>query len=203
MIFTSFSFLLFLTCVVAGYFLCPAKYRWGVLLIASIIFYCLADVKFLPFILATSALSYLTARLIQKENEACAAKAEKLKDKAEIKVLKENCKKKCRTIMQIAVALIIGYLALTKFGNTFMEWMSSVTGNSGFSAMHIIVPLGVSYYSFSTVGYVLDVYWKRYQPEKNFLKYLLYVMYFPHILQGPIARFDRLGVQFSKEQHFD
>ena len=59
MIFTSFSFLLFLTCVVAGYFVCPAKYRWGVLLIGSIVFYCLADVKFLPFIVVTSAISVL------------------------------------------------------------------------------------------------------------------------------------------------
>lgn len=203
MIFTSFSFLLFLTCVTAGYFLCPVKYRWGVLLAASIVFYCLADVKFLPFILVTSAVSFLTAKFIQKENDACAVRAKELESKAEIKELKENTKKKCKRMLQVALILIIGYLALTKFGNTFMGWMASATGNEGFSAMHIIVPLGVSYYSFSTVGYVLDVYWKRYKPENNFLKYLLYVMYFPHILQGPIARFDRLGVQFSKEHRFD
>lgn len=203
MIFTSFSFLLFLTCVTAGYFLCPVKHRWIVLLIASIIFYCLASVSFLPFILVTSAVSYLTAGFIQKENEACAAKVAATKDKAEIKSLKENCKKKCRRMMLTAVILIIGYLAVTKFGNTLISWLSLATGESSFSAVSIIVPLGVSYYSFSTVGYVLDVYWKRYQPEKNFLKYLLYVMYFPHILQGPIARFDRLGVQFSKEHRFD
>ena len=203
MIFTSFSFLLFLTCVTAGYFLCPAKYRWGVLLIGSIVFYCLADVKFLPFIVVTSAISFFTARLIHKENEACAVKSKELESKAEIKELKEQTKKKCKRMLQTAIILIIGYLAVTKFGKNFMGWMTSMTGNEGFSAMSIIVPLGVSYYSFSTVGYLLDVYWKRYQPEKNFLKYLLYVMYFPHILQGPIARFDRLGVQFSKEHYFD
>ena len=90
MIFTSFSFLLFLTCAIAGYFVCPAKYRWGVLLAASIVFYCLADVKFLPFILVTSAISFYTAKLIQKENENCAAKSKELESKAEIKELKEN-----------------------------------------------------------------------------------------------------------------
>ncbi len=203
MVFTSASFILFLTCVTAGYFLCPAKYRWGVLLAASILFYGLADIRFLPFIFVTSGISFLTAKLIRQENDACAEQVSQLKEKSEIKTCKENSKKKCRRMMTIAVVLIIGYLALTKFGNTLFDWLASATGKQGFSAWHIIVPLGVSYYSFSTVGYVLDIYWKRYQPEKNFLKYLLYVMYFPHILQGPIARFDRLGVQFSEEHHFD
>ena len=82
MIFTSFSFLLFLTCVVAGYFVCPAKYRWGVLLIGSIVFYCLADVKFLPFIVVTSAISFFTAKWIHRENEACAVKSKELESKA-------------------------------------------------------------------------------------------------------------------------
>lgn len=200
MVFTSFSFILFLTCVTAGYFLCPVKYRWGVLLAASILFYGIADVRFLPFILTTSAISFFTARSIQKLNDTCIKKASELKEKAEIKALKEECKKKCRNRMLMAVILIIGYLALTKFGNTVFEWIFTAKGGT---AWKIIVPLGVSYYSFSTVGYVLDIYWKRYRPEENFLKYLLYVMYFPHILQGPIARFDKLGVQFSKEHYFD
>ena len=203
MIFTSFSFLIFLICVTAAYFICPVKYRWGILLVSSIVFYCLADVKFLPFILATSAISYLIARMIQKEHENCDLKVAESKNKEEIKILRENSRKKCRRMLQGALIVILGYLALTKFGKTVFDWISNVSGNAGFSVIHIIVPLGISYYSFSNIGYVLDIYWKRYKPEKNFLKYLLYVMYFPHILQGPIARFDRLGVQFSKEHPFD
>ena len=81
MIFTSFSFLIFLICVTAAYFICPVKYRWGILLVSSIVFYCLADVKFLPFILATSAISYLIARMIQKEHENCDLKVAESKNK--------------------------------------------------------------------------------------------------------------------------
>ena len=66
-----------------------------------------------------------------------------------------------------------------------------------------IMPLGLSYYTFSTVGYVLDIYWKRYEPETNFLHFLLYVSFFPHILQGPIPRFDRLGHQLFEGHRFE
>lgn len=207
MVFTSFSFLLFLICVVTVYFLCPVKFRWIVLLLASGVFYCLANVIFLPFIIITAAISYFVARLIHKQNEKCVAQIAELdgedaKEKA--KILKGKCKSKCRALVTFAIVLIIGYLGVTKFGKQFLTWMSTMLGSGpALSAITIIVPLGISYYSFSTVGYMLDVYWKRYAPEKNFFKYLLYVMYFPHILQGPIARYDRLGVQFSREHRFD
>lgn len=210
MVFTSFSFLLFLICSVAVYFLCPVKFRWIVLLLASGVFYCFANVKFLPFIIVTAAISYLTARLIHKQNEKCVAQIAELDGEEDVKekakMLKSKCKSKCRALVTLAIVLIIGYLGVTKFGKQFLDWMNTMLGDGGspaLSAITIIVPLGISYYSFSTVGYMLDVYWKRYEPEKNFLKYLLYVMYFPHILQGPIARYDRLGVQFSQEHRFD
>lgn len=208
MVFTSFSFLLFLVCVVAVYFVCPVKYRWVVLLIASGVFYGLANISFIPFIVVTAAISYLTARLIHKQNTACTEQIKTLdskEDKEKIQGLKSKCKSKCRGLVTIAIVLIIGYLGITKFGQKFIDWILMMSGGEQpvLSAITIIVPLGISYYSFSTVGYMLDVYWKRYEPEKNFFKYLLYVMYFPHILQGPIARYDRLGVQFSQEHRFD
>lgn len=206
MIFTSFSFIIFLTCVVVIYFLCPAKYRWTVLLIGSLIFYGMASKKFLPFIIATAAVSYLAARLMHKINADNTEKISHLEDKKEIQALKQKSQRDCRKIVTVAIIFIIGYLACTKFGNTVIEWLRQSSGNTEqpvLSAISIIVPLGISYYSFSTVGYMLDVYWKRYEPEKNFFKYLLYVIYFPHILQGPIARYNRLGIQFSQEHRFD
>lgn len=207
MLFTEFTFILFLIAVVAAYFICPVKHRWGVLLVGSIIFYAVAGVQFLPFIFLTAALSFFTAKWIHKENQTCVADVEMIKDDKEaVKQRKEMCKKKCRRYMLFAIIVILAYLGYTKFARAVIEWIAAAAGKNGdgFSASaFVIVPLGISYYSFSTVGYVLDIYWKRYTPETNFLKYLLYVMYFPHILQGPIARFNKLGVQFSQEHRFD
>lgn len=207
MLFTQFTFLLFLIAVVAAYFICPVKHRWTVLLAASILFYGIAGVHFLPFIFLTAALSFWAAVQIHKENQRCAETVALIKaDKAAVKECKEKSKAKCRRYMLVAVILILAYLGYTKFARKVIDWIAEAAGihGEGFSsAAFVIVPLGISYYSFSVVGYVLDVYWKRYAPERNFLKYLLYVMYFPHILQGPIARFNKLGVQFSQEHRFD
>jgi len=207
MLFTSFTFLLFLTAVVAVYFICPVRFRYLVLLAASLVFYGIAGVQFLPFILLTAALSYGAARMIDNENQACAKElAELAGNKEAVKQRKALSKTRCRRYMIIALAVILGYLGYTKFARGVFNFVARATGNAdswSASALFLIVPLGISYYSFSTVGYVLDIYWKRYSPEKNFLRYLLYVTYFPHILQGPIARYDRLGVQFAQEHRFD
>lgn len=71
------------------------------------------------------------------------------------------------------------------------------------SRYHLIVPLGISFYTLSIIGYVIDVYREKYNAEKNVLDFLLYVSYFPHILQGPIARYDKLGPQLKKYHPFD
>ena len=100
-------------------------------------------------------------------------------------------KKKRLLILSVTLVLVIGFLCFTKFAKYFMPGKA------------IIVPLGISYYTFSTVGYLLDVYWSRYEPEKNILKYLLYLSFFPHILQGPIPRFNKLGPQLFEGHRFD
>ena len=72
-----------------------------------------------------------------------------------------------------------------------------------FSAAMIIVPLGISYYTFSTLSYLLDVFWKKVDYETNYGRFLLYAIYFPHILQGPIERYGRLGQRLKQELRFD
>lgn len=200
MIFTSFTFLLFLLAAIAVYFLCPVKWRWIVLLLASVVFYCLANVMFLPFLAGTALIAYASALLIHRENQRFDAAKKETKDKEAIKALSAASQRKTRGILAVALALVLGYLGVTKFGGFITSLFTSPDSSAAFK---IIVPLGISYYSFSTVGYVLDIYWKRYQPEKNFFRFLLYVIYFPHILQGPIARYNRLGVQFAQEHRFD
>lgn len=203
MSFTSHVFLAFLAVVVLLYFLVPLKYQWLVLLAGSLSFYYMAGKQFLPFIIGTAVISYTAARLIDNKNEETAAAAKNAADKEAAKQIKTAGKQYCRRIMTLSLVLIIGYLCCTKFLNGALRLLNHALNNQAWTGIHLIVPLGISYYTFSTVGYVLDIYWKRYKAEKNFLKYLLYVMYFPHIMLGPIARFDRLGKQLWAGHPFD
>jgi D-alanyl-lipoteichoic acid acyltransferase DltB (MBOAT superfamily) len=165
-------------------------------------------VKFLPFIILTSAVIWFCARqiglLYEKQNVELSAEGLKKADKSEIR---ERYKKKARRILVIALILCVGVLCVTKFTKYAVYYMNlifkSINGSAPFSAAWLFVPLGISYYTFSTVGYILDVYWKRYTYEKNFFRFFLYAIYFPHIIQGPISRYNLLGQELKKELRFN
>ena len=89
------------------------------------------------------------------------------------------------------IILLVLMLLYVKIGKLFLESES------------IIVPLGISYYTFSLIGYMADVYWRKENAEKNPVKFLLYMIYFPHILQGPIPRHSRLSPQLIEGHAFD
>lgn len=201
MTFISFYFLVFLIILTAVYFIVPARYRWTVLLAGSLLFYAKAGLSYLPFMAGTALITYFGARVISDRHEKAAALIAAAADRDQKKLLRKEEKKACSRIMWITILIVIGYLAYTKYFRKIVALFAASA--EGSPALMVIVPLGISYYTFSTVGYVLDVYWKRYPAEKNFFRYLLYVCYFPHILQGPIARYDKLGVQFKEPHYFD
>ena len=202
MTFVSFYFLLFLAATAVIYFIVPVRTRWVVLLAASLLFYAKAGLTYLPFMLGTALLTYAGARAISGIHEKAAAAMASASSKEEKKTVRRRDKQASRRVMWIVVLLVIAYLFYTKFAKKILALVQTSAAGEN-PALMIIVPLGISYYTFSTVGYVLDVYWKRYPAEKSFFRYLLYVCYFPHILQGPIARYDKLGVQFREPHYFD
>ena len=202
MVFTSLEFLIFLVVCVAAYFAVPVRGRGYVLLAASLVFYACAGLEFFPFILGAMAVSFLCARGIGALYERRDAQLEGL-EREEKSKLKEETRARAKRLMLIALVVLVGTLCYTKFFDYILELISSTFGAGQLSAVTVIIPLGISYYTFATVGYVLDIYWERYKPEPSFLKYATYVCYFPHILQGPIPRYDRLGVQLFQEHRFD
>lgn len=208
MVFTSLEFIIFLCIIVLFYFLFPLKYRWTVLLIGSAVFYCIAGVKYIPFIVVTSLTSYFVALYVTGQNRKLEETLKIESDNEQKKILKEKSKKKCRKTVIIALIISLGILSYTKFANMLIDSIRDILDKFGIQGhdiqnVSIIVPLGISYYTFSTIGYVLDVYWKRYDAEENFFKYLLYVLFFPHILQGPIARFNKLAPQLFEGHRFE
>ena len=206
---TSVHFLIFLCITFCVFYCCPVKYRWVALLVSSIYFYVMAGaVSFLPFIVLTSGVIWICARIIGRLYEE---QDEKLKGsdlgRAEKKAIKEQYKKRAKRVLMLALVCCVGILCVTKFTRYAVRYLNLIAeaanGSAPFSAEWILVPLGISYYTFSTVGYILDVYWKRYTYEPEFLRFFLYAIYFPHIVQGPISRYNLLGQELKKELRFD
>lgn len=208
MSFISMSFFVFLAVSVIAFYICPIKHRWAILLIASIAFYCMSGLEYLPFIFLTSLTIFLGGKYIGKnwDKQNCELSTENL-TRENKKEIKEKFKKKNKKILILTLVLNVGILCAVKYTKFFVEpindFLSLFTENSTFTAKSIIVPLGISYYTFSALSYILDVYWKRYSHEKNFFRFFLYVSYFPHILQGPIENYSRLGNELKKELRFD
>lgn len=208
MTYVQFNFLAFLLITFCVFYICPVKFRWIVLLGASLIFYAIAGVKYLPFIFVTSFSVYLAGRKMGSIYEELERETSvETLTRKEKKELKEKAKARCRKILVALLVLNIAILCISKFTKFFIDpvndLLTALGGNGGFTAEMIIVPLGISYYTFSCLSYLMDVYWKRVDYEKNYFRFLLYASYFPHILQGPIARYGRLGQRLKEELRFD
>ncbi len=208
MTFIQFGFFIFLIAGILLFYICPVKHRWKALLAISLVFYGIAGVKYLPFIFVTSFSVYLAGFKMGRiyEQQALELDAEGL-ERQEKKAIKERDKKRCKKVVIGLLVFNVGILSVVKFTKFFVEPINDLVrfmgGEGTFSAAYIIVPLGISYYTFSSLSYLLDVYWKRVDYEKNYFRFLLYAIYFPHILQGPIERYGRLGQRLKQELRFD
>jgi D-alanyl-lipoteichoic acid acyltransferase DltB (MBOAT superfamily) len=202
---TSFAFLAFLFVIFVLYYICPPKGRWLVLLAASLYFYIISGaVLFIPFIAGTSFIVWICSvrigQIYARSREMASAPG---LDKKQKKAIKARYQGRAAVWLFLAIILCIGYLCVVKFTKYVTAFLNSGAGFEKYSAAWVIVPLGISYYTFSTVGYILDVYWRRYEYEKNPVRFFLYAIYFPHIMQGPISRYSLLGQELKKEVKFD
>ena len=193
------------------YFLLPLKKcKWVVLLAASYFFYLCASYKFAAFILFTTISTYLFALWIDKvsQNSKAKVKANKANwDKEQKKKYKNKIKIQKRLIMALVLVLNFGILAFLKYYNFFAGSLNDLLGIFGiaFSAptLKLILPLGISFYTFQSMGYIVDVYREKVAPEKNPLKLALFVSFFPQIIQGPISFYDQLAHQLYEPHKFD
>ena len=205
---TSKDYIAFLTAVTAVYFILPKKLQWLILLAASMGFYVLSGWKGLLFLLVTAVITFLAALRIEKANTASKAAMEKLEDRASKAAERERVRKEKKRIFVLACIVIFGIWAVVKYSSMLLGTLQALLPAADLSAAslrveHFIVPLGISFYTFTAAGYVIDVSRKKYPAEHNFLKYLLFVSFFPHIIQGPFSRFDRLGRTLFAEHAFD
>lgn len=206
MLFTSYEFLLFLGIVFLLYYIIPKKLQWPFLLLASYLFYFIANPWYLLYIMATTITVYLTARAIERKKERFKDwynSQKKQLDREQKKLLKEKEKKKEFHLLLLGLLLNLGILAVVKYTNFAISNINSLFqlfGGTEISFINIIVPMGISFYTFQSLGYLIDIYYGKYNAEKNPFRFALFVSFFPQLVQGPISRFNDLSKSLF-EQH--
>lgn len=175
MLFNSFEFLIFFPCVVLAYYLIPRRFRNVWLLFVSCYFYLSWDFLYIFLLLGITLITYLAAWGIEKADR-------KISQSKKAVYLKKIC---------VAVCLLLNFGLLCRFKYSL------------FTGGNIVLPVGISFYTFQSFGYVMDVYRGKTAAEKNFLKYALFVSFFPVQTSGPIERSDNLLKQIQTERKFE
>jgi len=195
--FTSLSFFAFVLATLILYYIIPLKFRWVVLLAASTAFYAIVCFKYLPFIVFTAFSTWLGGLWLSK---AASDRKNELKlhreewDSDVKKRFKNGTVKRKRLILSLILVLNFGILAVLKYYNFAAQWLGGVIHIS-FPMIGILLPLGISFYTFQSMGYIIDIYWEKAEPQRNFAKFALFVSFFPQIVQGPISIYSNLAGQ--------
>lgn len=185
---TNIYLMIFLPAALISYSLTKQKYRYITLALFSVLFFLSFSGKLIVWTLMTAALTWGGGLIMQRiiDENSAKPKEERLK-RAELK-------KKTGRIAAFSVTLIVLILAGLKYTDFTLSIISDFTDNFGrggtFSPIRILSPIGISFYSLQAVSYILDVHWKRIRAEENPLKVLLYLTFFPTLMEGPIARWD-------------
>ncbi len=177
--FVSLIFFVFLPVVWLLFYIVPQKWRVLVLLLASYIFYATWSVPFILVILLSTTVDYWMSHVINKHRHTSYAK------------------------YALAVGIVSNILGLVffKYANFLLANVSDLAQLAGVAnpfpqQLAILLPLGISFYTFEALSYLLDVY-RGQAPAKNFLHYNFYIMFFPHLISGPIIRYNELALQYA------
>ena len=188
MLFNSLDFALFLPIVFTLYwFLTYANRKLQNLLIvvASYVFYSWWDWRFLSLILFSTIVDYLVGLGLSKENN----------------------EKKRKALLLTSIIVNLGFLGFFKYYNFFLENFVTAFSFFGFeikaNSLNIILPVGISFYTFQTLSYTIDVYKGKLEPTKDFIAFAAFVGFFPQLVAGPIERATNLLPQFYKHRIFD
>ena len=210
MLFTSYEFLGFLLLLFFLYYIIPARHQWKLLLAAGYVFYAVSGWKNCLFILLTTGSTYILALRIDRihrEQAAYLKEHKKELSKEEKKSYKARNRSRQWRLLLTGLFMNFGILAVLKYTNfaiANVNALLSLTGSErqiGF--VSFLLPLGISFYTFITMGYLIDVYRGKYPAETNTGKLALFVSFFPQLIQGPINRFDEMTETLFSEHRWN
>ncbi len=182
MVFTSIEFLSFFLIFISIYFLVPLKFRWAYILSGSLVFYYFSNPFYLIYLIFPTILVYLFALNIER-----------------IRSIKW---KKLNLVLAVLSPLLL--LVFFKYTNfLYSTFMLIIARSKGYDPLHIILPLGISFFTFKLISYSVDVYREKIPAEKHIGYLAAYVSFFPQLLMGPIERAGNLIPELKKRVSFD
>lgn len=175
MVFSSISFIYyFLPCVILAYFLVPKKFKNFILFISSMIFYIYGEPKFVLVMLLDILIAYISGLLMEKYDK--------------------------KTILCFSVSIVFTILFVFKYLDFAILNVNKFL-NTEISLLNIALPIGISFYTFQIVSYIVDVYRGTVKPQKSFLKLATYISMFPQLIAGPIVRYETIEKQLDKREY--
>jgi len=185
MLFNSIPFLIFFPLVVLLYFLIPHRFRYIWLLLVSYYYYMYLNPKYALLLMASTLITYFGGMLIYQADTA----------------------KRKKLYVALSVVLNLSMLVFFKYANFLLDGINTLFsifgGDPADTRFNLMLPVGISFYTFQSLSYIMDSYRGEVKPEKNILKYALFVSFFPNILAGPIERSKNLLPQFEEKHFFD
>jgi D-alanyl-lipoteichoic acid acyltransferase DltB (MBOAT superfamily) len=188
LLFTSFGFLVLLAITTAVYYLFPERYRWVVLLISSAVFYAYYGVHNAVCLSATILTTYTAARVLgflHERREAMIANNKDALSREEKQAIRKRNQGVRRVFLAACLIINLGFLALVKLDGS------------------LIMPVGVSFYTFRAAGYLIDVYRGEAKAERNLPRFMLFCAFFPHMIMGPISRYNEVAPTLLGGNRFD
>ena len=207
MLFNSIPFICFIIGTVFLYYIIPKKVQWCFLLIVSYAFYTIADPRYLIFIGVTTVTVWFTSLKVEKINTEQKAYIKEHKSelsKEQKQTYKDKMKSRRWRWLLLCLLLNLGILCVTKYTNFAIRTINDIfSGAAKLKPVDLIVPLGISFYTFQSLSYVIDVYRGKQEAQHNIFKFALFVSFFPQLAQGPISRYGDLGPQLLAQHRFD
>ena len=186
MLFNSFEFLVFFPTVVFFYFLLPHRFRWLLLLVASYVFYMFWRAEYILLLVVSTVIDYGCSRMMGRYSN--------------------NEQHKRKPWLWLSLVSNLGILFFFKYFGFFSTAANDLAALFGVAyaapALELLLPMGISFYTFQTMSYSIDVYYGRIQPEKHLGRFALFVTFFPQLVAGPIERAGNLLSQLRERHDF-
>ena len=199
----SYAFVIFWMISFALYYLVPAKGRRYVLLLGGIVFYVIGLKGFPLGLLLTGITTYACGLYMKKSLEEQKTAVEQCADKDTKKAVKAGFAGKRKRVQILYFIFNLGLLVFYKYAVIAAPFMQNVLHVRADFLAGIVMPLGISFYTLTAVGYIIDVGRENCEPETDFWNILLFLSYFPSVTQGPFNRYKQMKEQFTKEHVFD
>lgn len=203
----SYGFGFFCAVLLLLYYIVPGRFQWRILLAASVLFYGFSGPLWILYPAASSvSVWYLARKIVSMTDQYRNWVQKEQPDRTQKKAYNQRLKARQKRFLILGLLLNFGILAVLKYTNFLLSNVEGILHLAGISGemeyADWVLPLGISYYTFQSMGYLIDVYQRKYDPEKSLLRTALFVFYFPQLTVGPISRFDRLKEELYSPHRF-